>query len=65
MGFECGILAGPIPQALLLDRSPWAHTLGPCLCITCEELALGLQPSLLPALKKNLPEPQESWAATS
>ncbi|XP_021544570.1 UPF0687 protein C20orf27 homolog isoform X3 [Neomonachus schauinslandi] len=55
---------GPIPQALLLDRSPWAHTLGPCVCITCEELALGLQPSLLPALKKNLPEPQESWAAT-
>ncbi|XP_035949118.2 adipose-secreted signaling protein isoform X3 [Halichoerus grypus] len=59
------VRGGPIPQALLLDRSPWAHTLGPCLCITCEELALGFQPSLLPALKKNLPEPQESWAATS
>ncbi|KAF3824707.1 hypothetical protein GH733_010041 [Mirounga leonina] len=51
------VRGGPIPQALLLDRSPWAHTLGPCVCITCEELALGLQPSLLPALKKNLPEP--------
>lgn len=34
MGLQCGFLAGPLAQALLLGGGPWAHSVGPGLCVT-------------------------------